>query len=145
MLDGIIASSVPNILGAIVGAIGLVTGVWLTARYTKNLDVKKHREGLASDAFSDFLRAMAQSAFAREEGERLEALVLAAHAKARLVTYGDASLVREIRRFDDGGADATKPACQAAIVAAAQGLRSSNETPGTLSDEEIRNVLFGDV
>ena len=143
-LDSVVATSVlPNVLGAIVGAGALVLGVWLTARYAKSLDARKHREGLASEAFSDFWRAMAQSAFVGEGQGQAEALAVAAHAKARLVTYGDSSLVSAVQRFDDNGANGADPECQAAIVAIAQGLRAATEAPGTLSDEQVRRVLFG--
>jgi hypothetical protein len=144
LLDGLIATSVlPDLVGAIVGATGISVGVWLTAYYTKKLDVVRRREGLVSEAFSDLVAALARSAFATSGMERIEALALAASAKAQLVTYGDASMVDQIRRFDEHGADASKPECQAAIVAIAQGLRAANAAPGQPSDDEVRQVLFG--
>jgi hypothetical protein len=96
-----------------------------------------------SEAFSDLVAAPTRSAFATSGTERIEALALAASAKARLLTYGDASMVDQIRQFDEHGADASKPKCQAAIVAIAQGLRAANAAPGQPSDDEVRQVLFG--
>jgi hypothetical protein len=145
VLNGIVATSVlPNLVGSIVGATALVVGVWLTAYYAKNLDARRHREQLVSEAFSDFVRAIARSGFARDHIEQRDALLLAAHAKARLVAYGDVALVAQIQHFDENGADTSKPECQAAIAAIAQGLRSTNEAPGVLSDDEVKTVLFGD-
>jgi hypothetical protein len=97
LLGRLIAASVlPNLVGAIVGATGIGVGVWLTAYYTKKLDVRRRREGLVSEAFSDLVAALPRSAYARSGTERVEALALAASAKAQLVTYGDASTVEQI-------------------------------------------------
>jgi hypothetical protein len=140
----IVATSVlPNVLGGLVGAGALVVGVVLTARYTKNLEASKRREELASQAFSDFWRAMAKSAFARDDNERAIALSTATEAKARIVTYGDASLVENLLRFEANGSNGADPACQAAIVAMAQGLRSTADARGILADEDVRRTLFG--
>jgi hypothetical protein len=144
LLSGLIATSVlPNLVGAVVASAGISAGVWLTAYYTKRLDVRRRREGLVSEAFSDFVAALARSAYGQSGTERIEALALAASAKARLVTYGDSSMVEQIRRFDENGAVASEPECQAAVVAIAQGLRSANAAPGQPSDDEVRQVLFG--
>jgi hypothetical protein len=136
-------SVLPNVVGALIGASALVAGVALTARYAKNLEARKHRGELASEAFSDFVRAMAKNAFARNEAEQAEAFALFAQAKARLVAYGDSSVVSEVLRFERNGANGADPECQAAIVAMAQAVRSGSDAPGELAAEDVRRAFFG--
>jgi hypothetical protein len=136
----------PEIGAALIGVggvglsvIGVLVSVRLTRRGNQELEARRHRSEVVAAALADVFAAMAESSF----GDQRQAMLLFAHAKARLVTYAPGEVVDAVLAFDRAGASGTNPAGQRAITALARHAREAAGVEEGIPDEDALELLFG--
>src|SRR5439155_20088379 len=92
---------------------------WLTRAAERN----KHAETLQSQAYADYLRAVAAAAHLRCDEDLRNAHRDAADAKARIAVYGGAAVIAALARFEDAGAVITRGPAADAFVSLVSSMR----------------------
>lgn len=125
---------------AILPLLGVVLGAALQFWVSRATDREKHAETLRSQAYADYLRAVAAAAYLRSDEDLRDAHRDAADAKARMAIYGSASVIKALSRFEDVGAViADEPSAQAFIR-----LVSSMRSGGSaVANGDLELVLLG--
>jgi HAMP domain-containing protein len=130
-------SAVITILVALITGVlaSFVTG-WLTGR----IERRKHIAQLASDAFIDAVRAMANSA--HHKGEPHAEFT---DAKVRLAAYGSTEVNEQLATIERiGRLDGSNPSVQECLTKVVLALRKENGLGKPhLSGEDVRVLLFG--
>lgn len=86
-------------LNAILPLVGVVVGAAVHSWFTRSSERDKHAGNLRSQAYVDYLRAVAEAAHHGKDARRN-----AADAKARIAVYGSAEVVTALARFEESGA-----------------------------------------
>lgn len=120
--------------------LGVILGAVLQFLLSRTADRDKHTEGLRSQAYADYLRAVAAAAHLRSDEDLRDAHRDAADAKARIAVYGSASVVSALARFEQTGAILSDGPPAAAFIALLSSMRSSG---ATVADRDLRLVLLG--
>ncbi len=82
--------TLPAFLTALLTLLSVVVGASLQYVLSKSGERRKQLEALRSQAYVDYLRAVAQAKYAgADQSKRSEILAAAADAKARLCVYGE--------------------------------------------------------
>lgn len=123
--------------------LGVLLGAALQFWLSRSADREKHTKDLQTQAYADYLRAVAAAAQLRADEDRRNLLRDAADAKTRIAIYGSASVISALARFEEAGAVVTSTGPPAAAIVS---LVSSMRPGGMqVTDREIRLLLFGAV
>lgn len=125
---------------AILPLLGALLGASLQFWFGRMAEREKHAEGLRSQAYADYLRAVAAAAHLRSDEDMRDAHRDAADAKARIAVYGSASVISALAQFEEAGASVTNDPAAAAFIALVSSMRSSR---ATVPDRDLRHVLLG--
>lgn len=125
---------------AVLPLVGVVLGAALQFTLSRAADREKHAEGLRSQAYADYLRAVAASGHLRSDEDLRDAHRDAADAKARIAVYGSAAVISALARFEETGAVITDGPPAAAFVALVSTMRLGR---ATVADRDLRIVLLG--
>lgn len=85
-----------SILGAIVGAS-------LQYLFTRFLEERKHRQTLQTEAYTDYIQAVAAARHMDLHTERASIFARLADAKTRICLYGSAEVVARLAEFESKG------------------------------------------
>jgi hypothetical protein len=120
--------------------VGVVLGAGLQFLLSRAATREQHAATLRSQAYADYLRAVAASRHLRSDDDLRDANRDAADAKARIAVYGSSDVVNALSRFEESGAVLSNAAASRAFVSlvAAMRLRS-----GRVSDHDLEVLLFG--
>lgn len=125
---------------AILPLLGVMLGAALQFWLSRAADGEKHTEGLRSQAYADYLRAVAAAGHLRSDEDLRDAHRDAADAKARIAVYGSASVISALARFEENGAVLTNGPPAVAFVSLVSSMRPSG---ATVADRDLRLVLLG--
>jgi hypothetical protein len=120
--------------------LGVVIGAALQSWFGRSAEREKQLETAKSQAYADYLRAVAAAAHSRSDEDLRDALRAAADAKARIAVYGGSEVISALARFDESGANLGSAASRATFVALVTTMRS---TSPTAQERDIETVLFG--
>jgi hypothetical protein len=104
---------------AVLPLIGVAVGAVLQHWLSRNAEARKQLELLRSQAYVDYLRAVAKAAHASSIDAQRSALADAADAKARIAVYGSARVVQALAAFEHAGPTLDNPrsiSCFLAVV-----------------------------
>jgi hypothetical protein len=146
--------------GALIGAIGVIAGVYLTVRGAR----RQKRGELAAAALSDYMKALAASATASErrivagslpdgdhrrrileEADRMQrdALEVARHAKTVLLAFADVDALHDLARWDTN-ATAADPAQQRVLLEVLNSIRRQIDADADPVPESVGlGLMFG--
>ncbi len=88
---------------AILPLLGVLLGAALQFWLSRASEEKKRIEALRSQAYADYLRAVALSAHLRSDEDLRDAHLNAADAKARIAVYGSVPVLRALAEFEETG------------------------------------------
>jgi len=125
---------------AITPLLGVVLGAALQFWLSRQADREKHSEVLRSQAYADYLRAVAAAGHLRSDEDLRDAHRDAADAKARIAAYGSASVISALARFEETGAVLTNGPPAAAFASLVSSMRPSG---ATVAERDLRLVLLG--
>jgi len=115
--------------------------------FSKASEERKHKQNLQTQAYVDFLRAVAGLAIARRFGDRsekLENVTLLADAKARISIYGTKPVVESLAEFLRGDETLNSLGSKKAFVKVCQTIRSESLTADqAVLDRDVSQLLLG--
>lgn len=120
--------------------VGVILGAVLQFLLSRAAEKGKHIAALRSEAYSDYLRAVAAAAHLRSDEDLVVALKAAADAKARIAVYGSPSVVKALARFEESGPVLSNSRSAEVFVELVFAMRPSREV---VSSDDIRLVLLG--
>jgi hypothetical protein len=101
---------------AILPLLGVTLGATLQFWFTRAAEREKHTGSLRSQAYADYLRAVAAAGHLRSDEDLRDAHRDAADAKARIAVYGTPSVISALARFEETGAVLTDGPSASAFV-----------------------------
>lgn len=125
---------------AILPLVGVILGATLQFWLSRTAERGKHIEALRSEAYSDYLRAVAAAAHLKSDDDLVAALKGAADAKARIIVYGSSSVIKALAKFEESGTALVNEQSMANFIALVSEMRPNK---ATVQDSDIRFVLFG--
>lgn len=125
---------------AVFPLLGVVVGAALHFWFARAADREKQAGTLRSQAYSDYLRAVAAAGHLRSDEDLRDALRDAADAKARIAIYGSASVIKALSRFEEVGAVLSGGPSKEAFVSLVSKMRSQGDN---VPSRELENVLLG--
>jgi hypothetical protein len=125
---------------AVLPLAGVVVGALLQSWLGEYAERHKQLELLKSEAYADYLKAVAARTLLRSDEERVTSFRALAEAKARIAVYGSDKVLRALARFDQAGAVLTDEHSAAEFVKLVSAMRP---TKASSLDQEIRIALLG--
>ncbi|MEM3460111.1 MAG: hypothetical protein QXO24_02710 [Candidatus Micrarchaeaceae archaeon] len=136
-----------EILAAVIGIIGVLVGSVAQYVFTRAQESVKHYRELRSQAYTDFIKAVAGIAISQKSDSRnreIEFLSLLADAKSRIAVYGSKQVVESMADFFVHHSALDSPEALAAFATIVQKMRRDTVMKGEeVLDEHIRALLFG--
>jgi hypothetical protein len=124
---------------AILPLIGVAIGALLQHWLSRNAEARKQLELLRSQAYVDYLRAVAKAAHASSSDAQRSALADAADAKARIAVYGSARVVQALAAFEQAGPTLDNPRSIACFLAVVSAMRIQ---AGAASTDDLKAMLI---
>lgn len=121
---------------------GVVLGAVLQFWLSRTTQREKHAANLQSQAYADYLRAVAAAAHLRSDEDLRDAHREAADAKARIAVYGSASVIRALSQFEKAGAVLNNARSGRTFISLVSSMRSGKEI---VSDRDLELVLLGTI
>lgn len=124
---------------ALLPLVGVALGALLQYWLSRGAEARKQLELLRSQAYVDYLRAVAHAAHASSADDRRSAVTLAADAKARIAVFGSADVLHALARYEEAGPvldNSRSTECFLALVLAMRGSTGASES-------DLRAVLIG--
>ena len=126
--------------------IGVGLGAFLTYLFSKRSEFEKHLKQLETQAYVDFIKAVAGISSAQREKDtkkQIEHELLMSDAKARICIYGKSEVIMSIASFWRKGAGLSEEGSRN-FLEVIKSLRKAS-TPGNkeLTKEDMNQLLFG--
>jgi hypothetical protein len=125
---------------AIMPLIGVVLGAGLQFLLTRANAREQQTATLRSQAYADYLRAVAAASHLRSDEDLRDAHRDAADAKARIAVYGTVDVIRALARFEESGAVLSDGPASRAFVSLVSSMRRN---VGDVSEHEVELLLLG--
>lgn len=125
---------------AILPLIGVMLGAGLQFLLSRANAREQQAATLRSQAYADYLRAVAAASHLRSDEDLRDAHRDAADAKARIAVYGTVDVIRALARFEQSGAVLSNGLASGAFVSLVSCMRPHS---GDVSDHELELVLLG--
>jgi hypothetical protein len=125
---------------AILPLFGVVLGAALQFWLSRAAAREQHANTLRSQAYADYLRAVAAAGHLRSDEDLRDAHRGAADAKARIAVYGSTEVIKALSRFEEAGAVMTDAPAAQSFVALVSAMRSG---AGAVSNHELELLLLG--
>ncbi|SRR6266511_3745571 len=125
---------------ALLPLVGVVLGAGLQFLLSRAATREQRAATLRSEAYADYLRAVAASGHLRSDEDLRDAHRDAADAKARIAIYGTTDVVRALSCFEEAGAMLSDAAGAKAFVSLVGAMRLGAGQP---SEHELELLLLG--
>ena len=125
---------------AILPVLGIIVGAALHFWFSRTAEREKHTDALRSQAYVDYLRAVAAAGHLRSDEDLRDAHRDAADAKARIAVYGSASVIKALSRFEESGAILNNSSSTEAFVVLVSSMQSAGSA---VPNHELKIVLLG--
>ncbi len=138
--------TVPEFLTALLPVLGVILGAGLQHLFSKSGERRKQLETLRSQAYVDYLRAVAEIAQLRKTDpkKRSEWLAAAADAKTRICVYGASSVITALAAFENSNPVLDSSASRTQFLDLCTKTRRQNlGRAGTVALDDLSLVLFG--
>jgi hypothetical protein len=136
-------AALTSVLSAVVG---LALGAILQYFFSRRLEALRHFQQLRTEAYSEFIAAVAQSANASRRGNKSlqeEALARGTEAKIRILLYGSKSVVRKLGEFSSAQGEVSSKEIAPRFVALIQAMRADARVrPDEIGDHSILASVF---
>ena len=125
---------------AIFPLVGVALGAGLQFWSSRAAERKKHADLLQSQAYADYLRAVAAAGHLRSGEHLRDAHRDAADAKARIAVYGSAEVIKALASFEDAGAVVTDGPAGEAFISLVARMRTGDKA---VPRHELELLLLG--
>src|SRR5215213_8935134 len=113
--------------------IGVVLGAGLQFLLTRATAREQQTATLRSQAYADYLRAVAAAGHLRSDEDLRDAHRDAADAKARIAVYGTVDVIKARARFEESGAVLSHSPASRAFVSLVSAMRPSQGTSRSMN------------
>jgi hypothetical protein len=120
--------------------IGVVLGAGLQHFLSRSAKKAEHTAQMQAKAYTDYLRAVAQSSHLGSDADLREAHLNAADAKSRISVYGSGRVVSALANFERTGARINDDPGEEAFLTLVNEMRPDNQNT---TREDLKIVLFG--
>lgn len=119
-------------------------GASLQYFFSRSAESLKQFRLLRSEAYTDYLRAVAKLAHAgaSDKAKQMEGFAEAADAKSRISIYGASGVIEKLAAFERNGASINSEAAIKAFLALCEEMRKESPGAGKVGESELRWVLF---
>ncbi len=118
---------------------GVIVGASLQYLFTRLLEERKHRQSLQTEAYTDYIRVVAEARHIDLHTERASIFARLADAKSRICLYGSPEVIARLAEFErKGGLIGNDDQCQA-FMRVIEAMRGSSSLPSS----EIEVILLG--
>jgi hypothetical protein len=83
--------------------LGVVVGASLQYLFTRFLEERRHRQSLQTEAYTDYIQAVAESRHIDLHAERASVFARLADAKTRICLYGSPEVITRLAEFESKG------------------------------------------
>ena len=120
-------------------------GASLQYFFSRSAEAQKQFRVLRSEAYTDYLRAVAKLAHTggKDRAKQTAGLAEAADAKARISIYGGSGVMNKLAVFEQNGASINSEAAVRAFLELCAEMRKESPGAGKVGEAELRWVLFG--
>lgn len=125
---------------AVLPLIGVVLGAALQFWLSRAAAREQHTVTLRSQAYADYLRAVAAAGHLRSDEDLRDAHRDAADAKARIAVYGSTDVIKALARFEKAGAILSDGPAAKAFVSLVAAMRPGADAP---DENELELLLLG--
>ena len=127
-------------MNAISTVLGIVVGAILTFLFTRRHEYEKQRRLLVTEAYSDYLRAIADGAHLNLESNEAEIFARLAAAKTRICLYGSNDVVRLLAAFEKAGGVIGTSEQRHVFASLILAMRGNSK----VESSDLETVVFGD-
>lgn len=125
---------------AVLPLVGVVLGAALQFWLSRTAERERYTTDQRSQAYADYLRAVAAAAHLRCDEDLRDAYRDAADAKARIAVYGSSLVIKALSQFEEFGATLGDVGAGRAFLAVVSAMRSDcNVVP----ERELELILLG--
>jgi hypothetical protein len=124
---------------AFFSVLGIVVGASLQYLFTSFLEERKHQTSLKTAAYSDYIRAVAESAHLNLSRDEAKLQARLADAKTRICLYGSPEVVDRLAQFESCGAVIANDQQLEAFMAVIQAMRGHSK----LQAPQLELILLG--
>lgn len=131
---------------AILGFLGIIVGASLQYVFTRYLENQRHRRDLRTQAYTDYLKCVSESAHLIVQPQApaaREIFASTADAKARICLYGSTKVIQTFSTFEKLGAAMKDDQQRKAFVDMVSAMRSDSGNNCGRNVEDLERVLFG--
>jgi hypothetical protein len=134
------------IITAVLPLVGVMIGAGLQYLFSRSAEVRKQLAALRTEAYTDYLRCVAESAkIGRDANRRGELLSQAADAKARIAIYGSAQVLAALAAFETNSPVIDSPEAAKRFLAVVYAIRQeSMGQKAAVNLGCLEMVMFGD-
>lgn len=125
---------------AILPLVGVVLGASLQFWLSRAAAREQHVDTLRSQAYADYLRAVAAAGHLRSDEDLRDAQRDAADAKARIAVYGSPEVIKALASFEGAGAVISDGPGARTFVSLVSAMRSGKTV---VSSHELELLLLG--
>jgi len=118
--------------------VGILIGAVLTFFLTRRQESEKHSRLMVTQAYSDYLRAVAEGAHLNLESKEAQISARITDAKARICLYGSPDVVRQLAAFDKAGGAIVTPEQHDLFATLVLTMRGDSK----VRREDLERVLF---
>lgn len=120
--------------------LGIVVGASLQYLFTRFLEERKHRQALQTNAYTDYIQAVAQARHIDLYAERAAVFARLADAKTRICLYGSAEVISRLAEFERKGGVIGNNEQSQAFMRVIEAMRGSSRLPSS----EVELILLGE-
>jgi hypothetical protein len=120
--------------------LGIAVGAILTYLFTRSHEYEKHSRLLITQAYSDYLRGVAEAAHLNLESNEAEIFARVADAKTRVCLYGSQEVVALLAAFEREGGVIGNTQQRELFVSLILAMRGNSK----VQSSDLETVLFGE-
>jgi len=136
----------PEFLTSMIGILGVLLGAGLQYWLSRSSENRKYQQMLRTQAYVDYLRALAVNATASKSADKhkaAESFELAADAKARIAIYGTKPIVEILAKFCEEGEKLDNSERKKTFVQMCQIMRSESLPHSEIvASNDVSRLLF---
>lgn len=125
---------------ALFSVFGVVVGASLQYLFTRFLEERRHRQSLQTEAYTDYIQAVAQARLIDLYTEQASIVARLADAKTRICLYGSPEVIARLAEFESKGAVIGDAQQRQAFMHVIEAMRGNSK----LQTSQIELIVLGE-